>query len=49
MVIHMAVNPALEINQDGTQAKAVLAEPGDHQLPDKPRIKNGRRLVLGQI
>jgi len=33
MVIHMAVNPAIEINRDGTRAKAVWFSPGITNFP----------------
>jgi hypothetical protein len=39
MVIHMAVNPALEINQDGTQAKAVWLSPGITNFPINQELK----------
>lgn len=33
MVIHMAVNPTIEINKDGTRAKAVWMSPGITNFP----------------
>jgi hypothetical protein len=39
MVIHMAVNPALEINKDGTRARAVWLSPGITNFPENQEMK----------
>ena len=39
MVIHMAVNPALEINKEGTRARAVWLSPGITNFPVDAKLK----------
>lgn len=39
MVIHMAVNPALEINKDGTRARGVWMSPGITNFPINAEMK----------
>ncbi|GAB1260162.1 nuclear transport factor 2 family protein [Aurantivibrio plasticivorans] len=41
MVMHMSVNPAIEINHDGTQAKAVWLSPGITNIFREGKMKAG--------
>lgn len=41
MVMHMSVNPAIEINEDGTRAKAVWLSPGITNLYREGKMRAG--------